>query len=385
VHYDGSMEVNTTLDSFDPQQDAALAVFFTGLGGFADVKDGVPWSYNSGDNLASGGTQAIVPMFGIPGIQQNQPLKLLYAGPAPGDVGVDQVNVVHYDTAELFQGCKVPLYVANYNGNASQLVNISVHNGGGACVEPPADTLGLVTWQKTTTSDANSTLSTESVQVQFLGGQQLLLPAAPTVGGISCCIALATPPLNCEAAVLASLDAGALTVSGVTAAPISLTPQDRNGIGLYSVALPVGAIEGGAYRIVAAGGQDVGAFSATATIAAPITITAAPLPGSTLVLPSEVTWTGGDDLSAIDITLKVTTSLGLSTIDITSLASAGSLTIPESACFSLLPCPVPSGGVEILITQQPVGGSVGLFSATGLNEGGAQTWNYVWDFKGLKH
>ena len=39
--------------------------------------------------------------------------------------------------------------------------------------------------------------------------------------------------------------------------------------------------------------------------------------------------------------------------------------------------------MEILVTQQPAQAPSFPFSATGLTLGGEQSWNYVFDFKGL--
>jgi len=386
IHADGSLALNTTLSSFDPLHDVGMAVFFTGFGSFADRQDGVPWTYNPADNLSAGDIFEIAPLYGVPGIQPNQAFKLLYAGPAPDLVGVDQVNIGLYQPNFLFESCHVPLYLTKFNQSASQMVTISVHNGGGACIEPAPNTLGLVTWQKITVLDTESTTSTEGVQIQFLQGQQLFFPNPPLVDSQGCCTTIPTPPMNCQSALPASLSAGPITVSGVTAAPLTVSPQGASGQVTYQAAFPVGTLTGGTYQIAAAGGNDVGAFSSSAAIAQPVTFTNLPPPGSTLSLPFQITWTGGDSLSAIDLTFLITTAGDVETAEFAARASEGSLDIPADILIGPFPSiPFPNGDIELIITQQPVRGVVGYFNAAGLNQGGAQTWKYVWDIRSLTH
>ena len=46
---------------------------------------------------------------------------------------------------------------------------------------------------------------------------------------------------------------------------------------------------------------------------------------------------------------------------------------------------MPEGVVEVIITQTPDHGPSQPFNAPGLAYGGEQSWNYVWDFQGLKN
>ena len=48
-------------------------------------------------------------------------------------------------------------------------------------------------------------------------------------------------------------------------------------------------------------------------------------------------------------------------------------------------CADPTSDTLGLITWQKPNTPLPPFSAPGLTLGGAQTWNYVWDFQGLKH
>jgi uncharacterized protein (TIGR03437 family) len=385
IHADGSMALNTTQNSYDPAHDAGLALFFTGLGNFADRQDGTPWTFNPADNIAAFGTTAIAPFFGTPGIQQNQTLKLSYAGPAPGLIGIDQVNFTPYSTDQLFESCHVPMYLANFNQSASQIVSVSVHSGGGACVEPPTQSLGLITWQKQTVYDISSTISSEGVDIQLLQGQRLFFPNPPSAGSASCCASTVLPPTNCQDATPTSLNAGPLSISGVTDDPILISAPDTTGSAGYHVSLPAGSLSGGSYRVTSGGGPDVGAFDTSVAIPAPVVFTQAPAAGSTLTLPYQLSWTGGDARSIISIQLRITNGDFTSTLGFTEKASAGSFTIPAAPLLGPGgPIIIPSGNTELIISQNSAAPGAGAFTATGLTEGAEHLWSYKWDFKNLQ-
>jgi len=62
--------LNTPQTSLDPEKDVGLTIFLTGLGGldFPDRQTGVPWTYNSSDNLAP--KLASYVTFGAPGLTE---------------------------------------------------------------------------------------------------------------------------------------------------------------------------------------------------------------------------------------------------------------------------------------------------------------------------
>ena len=100
-------------------------------------------------------------ILGIPNLSSFRTLlNITYAGPAPGLVGVDQVNglLVRDQNGVPFrapQGCKVPLFLTDSTSSATQFVNVSIHNGGGAFSDSPSDGLAIVAWHKTFFSDIN--------------------------------------------------------------------------------------------------------------------------------------------------------------------------------------------------------------------------------------
>jgi uncharacterized protein (TIGR03437 family) len=378
VHPDGSTSLNTPQNSFDPARDTALTLYMTGMGAFRDRKDGVPWTYSPADNLAV--TENIPAFLGVPGLQKSTLLQSIYAGPAPELVGTDQVNLVNPGYAPYPEGCAVPLYLIYSVYTSSQLVNISIHSGGGACSDPAPDTLGLVTWERNTTSDAGASASTEGVQIAFRKGNGLLFPKAATFLGIACCSA-AVQPLTCSASLPSTLGAGSLTVGGISGPPLTLAPQTAGTGIVYQTSFPPGTLQGGTYQVAATGDSAVGAFTASATIPPPITITTDLSPGKTLHLPMALTWTGGDARSVLNVQFRVGAYQLAQWVD----ASLGTLNLPADVIQPPLGVsPVPNGAVEIIVIQQPAA-SPPQFSAPGLSLGGAQTWNYVWDFRGLVH
>jgi len=369
------MSLNTTADSFDPGHDTGLALYFTGLGSFSDRVDGTPWTFNPADNIAIGGT-TLLALYGYPGVQEGGPLKITYAGPAAGQIGVDQINITPYLPDFFFDSCRLPLALTGSTFSTSQLVNISVHRGGGACRPPPPMSLWLITWQKNTVIDSVPGAS-EGVQIQFLQDQHLIFPNPPQTGSFSCCATSPLPPTNCTESGPSNLDAGQLTISGVTTDPITLHPS------VYQTALPVGTLAGGVYRIASTGGPAVGAFDQSASIPAPITITHAPSPGDTLTLPYNFTWTGGDNSSTITLTVRISPTL---VAEFTERASTGSITIPQRITLGpMSSTTLPSGDVEIIVTQRAAAPRPGFFNAPGLVLGAEHQWNYVWNYRALKH
>jgi uncharacterized protein (TIGR03437 family) len=398
IHADGSTTLNTPQTSFDPQKDSGFAIFLTGLGYFPDRADGVPWSYNAADNrsIQFGATVGYIP--GVNHVSTN--LATSYAGPAPGLVGVDQVNAMYYyfgpvaSGPPLPEGCRMSLLVVGSGTTAlySQLANVSIHSGGGACSDTPASSLGNATWQQNVTSDTGGVSTISSVGVEFLQGPGILGNLPPVVDvssaeGYGNGIALPLPPF-CAASYPATLDAGALTAARPGGGPVSLQPQNRNGVIGYQSPASAGALQAGDYSITDASGTTaVGPFAAEATLPAPITITTNLQPGTPVSLPFTLNWTGGGSDSVVSVQLNVIIPGQLSTpvLEATSPATAGTRTltmpVPPASLFSM-----PAGaGVEILVTQQPAQAQAQVypFSALGLTLGGDQLWKYVFDFKGL--
>ena len=401
IHADGSMSVNTPLNSFDPQADEGLAFFVTGMGAFEDRADGRAWQVNPVDDVR----QQIGMTYGeIPGpavISLGAPyFGISYAGPAPGLAGVEQVNAFYSPQSPVvfpplippLETCRMP--VAIFSSGAadrpSQYVNVSVHSGGGACVEPPADSLGVINWQQHVTSESGGTLSSSSVAVHFLEAPRIFFPPPPVVSVVGAVENYGFPPsllrpTACNPSYPSALTAGELTARGPGFGPISLHIQHQSGLAGHEAVLPRNRIEGGEYSVDATGAGALARFSASANIPAPIDITTDLRPGAIIGLPLTVNWTGGDRNSSVTVRMKITVPGKPNPYEIfvTSLASDGGRTLfppPPEAKFTL----PPQADVEIIVTEQSVTIPSQPFTAEGLTLGGEQTWSYVFDFKGLK-
>jgi uncharacterized protein (TIGR03437 family) len=394
IHADGSTTPNTPQSSFDPQKDTGFAIYLTGLGYFPDRADGVPYTFNATDDRS---IQFGVSVGAVPGVGHSSvSLATSYAGPAPGLIGVDQVNAMYYYfgptvSLPMPEGCRMPLFVVG-NGTtalASQLANVSVHRGGGACTDTPFASLGIATWQQNVTSDTTGVSSTSSAAIQFFEGPGILAPNNPPVVDVPSAENYGytlPPPAVCAASYPATLNAGTLTVTTRGGAPVSLPPQTQNGLTSYQLPPSAGTIRPGTYSIAdAATLSTIGQFSATGTLPAPITITTNLKPGTPIALPFTLNWTGGGSDSVVTVQLNVLVPGQLTTpvLSATSPATAGTRTLtlptPPASLFS-----IPSGaGIEIVVTQQPAAVSTNPFTAPGLTLGGQQLWNYIFDFKGL--
>lgn len=381
VHADGTAAVNTPQNSFDPQKDVGFSIFLTGVNATVSPQIGVQ-----------------VGLF--PGI--NHPfinLSTGYAGPAPGLVGVDQLNALYYPTYYIFtgqlmnpmpEGCRVSLQAQGSGGSdrGSQWVNVSVHSGGGLCQDAPPDSFGVVTWQQNTTSDANGISTTSSVAAQFLQAAAIGFDRPPitSVSSVDDYGPLTLPTSFCAASYPTTLNAGPISATIPGLGPISLQAQERNGLVGYQAALLSGPVRGGQYSIAdPTGGSIVGPFGASAAIPAPITITTDLRPGTTITVPFTLNWTGGgpDSLVTLQLIAHVPGQLAFPALEATSPASAGTRTLalpPAAAAFKF---PLQAEDVEIVVTQVPAQAPSQPFHAPGLTLGGEQVWNYVFDFKGL--
>jgi hypothetical protein len=370
-----------------------LVFFATGAGPFQDRADGAAWQFNPVDSLNNqfGITIGLIPGVGSLGVN----LATAYAGPAPGMAGVDQVNGMYYFNGPAYsvrvaEGCRVPAFlsVSGSSDLYSPLVSVSIHSGGGVCTDSPADSLGIVTWRRTVTSDLGGTSSTGNVTIQFLEGRGILgfeRPPVVSVRTVASYGYLRPPPAVCSASYPATLDAGGIAVTGPGFSAVSVQPQNQNGLVSYQSVLPAAAVQGGEYTVTAEGGGHVGPFSAQATIPAPITITTDLQPGTSITLPFTLNWTGGDAGSLVTVQLiaHVPGQQAEPILEATSSASDGARPLPMPP--QQVPFSFPRHtDVEVIVTQQPANAASQPFSAAGLTFGGAQTWSYVFDYKGLK-
>jgi len=383
VHADGSLAVNTPQNSLDPQTDLGLAIFLTGIGPFPDRKDGVPWQFNAADQVAP----PMAAILGIPNLNSFRTLlNITYAGPAPGLVGVDQVNGLltrdHNGVAfPAPQGCKVPLFLTDSTSSATQFGNVSIHSGGGACSDPVPDGLAIVAWQKNFVSDTGGSSLIDSVDIRLLQGSSITFGQANTENTFY--IGRRPPvPGVCAASYPATIDAGAITLVGPGLNQLTLSAQNENGLIGYHTTLPAGAITTGVYQLG-------GAITATAHLPVPINITSTLQPGTKVSSALTVNWTGGDAQSMVTVQFLVrgpkdTVSAFLSQQTVPAATGTVHFTGLLPATFGP-PQPYPTGAVEVIFIQEPISGPTQPFPAPGFTEGGRQTWAYTLDYRGLSN
>ncbi|MGD0775780.1 MAG: hypothetical protein ABSC05_23440 [Candidatus Solibacter sp.] len=335
-----------------------LIAWGTGLGGYA-----------AGDNTTSpvfdfsktSTIQAVVGGVSIP---------VLYAGRA-GYPGEDQINFTL--PSNIPTGCAVTLQIS-VNGKLSAPTSISIapDAGSSACVFPGytlAQLQKLDAGGTITTGGFSITQFTESVtqvgteKVDLIGGGfsqltgfQLSSAVQGNVNLIqqgSCQVITATVTgTSTSTGTSTELDAGVVTITGPAGS--SLTNQaltkTLNSYSLSNIE-GLGTIPGqtnftlpaGSYTLTGAGGNDVGSFSTSLTLGAPLTLSA-PLPTNVVrSSPLTINWTGGIASNMVEIIGGVTTSTGTGSSEVTTTteflcvttAGAGTFTVPASILTQL--------------------------------------------------
>ncbi|HWQ57148.1 MAG TPA: hypothetical protein VN442_25905 [Bryobacteraceae bacterium] len=392
---DGTVPVNAVFDAAHRGQ--TMILWGTGLGP-ATGNDAQP------TNQA---TPLDTPVEVIIGSKRAQ---VTYKGRSPQFAGVDQINFVIPQDVEL--GCYVPLAV-RAGTVTSNFTSLAIAASGKACSESvtgysAADLeaaiargsvrIGSISLSRTRMQlglsipipGAPTDIKTDSGSATFMRYDATTLAASSTAFGSvtpygSCSVfnfSGSTPGIV-DPVLPTGLDAGTLTVSGQK----GLKQLDMKAKGVYSATLGGGGIsipglpggtgqpeylDAGSYTISnGAGGTDVGSFSAT------------------LVVPAPLVWLKSDEISTVDRTKGLTvtwsggganqfvTILGASVVGengaafvCTENATRGTFTV-EPAVLSALPRSQVSDGVATGILALTTGsaGQGGKFQATGLDFG----------------
>ena len=410
VGADGSSSLNSPENSASPGD--WITVFGTGIYPImSPPPDGVVTPLKP---LAEGGYATA--LFDSVPAQTN-----VWAGLAPGYVGLDQFNV--QIPANVREGCAVPLQIID--GFITQPVTIAIHNGGGPCTDPPVAGYGQITWEKTVTTTVQHAVSetdTTTLSLQASPGNRIPSPPAFAEGlGFGQSITYFGP--SCPVPGYRSLDAGTVTMQGPGLGPtqVPIVPQQQgqaavfygpgaygpspppapkiplpqgqvSGISVYQVSLAPGSIQAGKFTVAASGGGDVGAFQASTQIGSDIQITT-PLEGSVVSIPCQpltINWTGGDPNSWVTVSL-VQQQPGFEAYSYgwfyQAHASDGTLSwfvSPGEFSFICLspPSPVP---VEIVVEVDPDPSQLSTFwSPKGLSLNGQVWWRYIHRFEAFQ-
>ena len=382
VGADGTLSLNSPVNSVSPKQ--FIAVYGTGLGNYVDPPPaGTPTPAAPLVSSTSGGDIAYFD-FTSPSLSE---ISDKWAGLAPGLIGVDQFN--QRVASATREGCAVPIVAGSANG-LSQPITISIHKGGGACVDPPEAGYGQILWEKdvTTTPSSSTETDTVSVSLQESPGRLVQPPPSHVPNQLVYDTYTFFGP-SCPVPGYRSLDAGVITVQGIglSSTKTSLVPLGEGqvaGLTKYQAILSTGTIRSGSYTVSAAGGADTGSFQSTVQIGADIVITT-PLAGKIYSSqnPIIVKWTGGD--ASEWVTLMLVGHWGSKDIvDTVSVpASAGTAGIPYAACCGF----GTTGGapnLEIVVQVTPDASVTAAFSAPGLSLGGQHVWQYTYRFEDIR-
>ena len=365
---DGSVSLHGPSNSVEPG--GIVTVFATGLGvgdqlppdGFPVPSDPLfPVSASAGlDDLPAG-------------------VRVLFAGKAPGFVGLDQLNLQIAEDAP--EGCAVPLWVGTPTSR-SQSVPLSIHRGGAQCEDPPDQTFGLVEWERKVTTSLDSQTETETFTARFSGSPFQQVPElVPTIiGGCRFGTYEAQGP-SCPG-FTRLLNAGELTLDAPGLGETRLQPVGSADGPVYSLDLSPGTLRSGSYHVLAEGESELAGFETAAPISDPIEITTDLSPRSVIDVGENLTvsWTGPDPKGFV--TMQVISRAfnnlpwGLTCV---GTAEQGRVTLTlQAGSLPLLP-----GEVEIIIRHFSNEELLDEFEADGLTLGGRHMWSYEFVFRDL--
>jgi uncharacterized protein (TIGR03437 family) len=394
VAADGSLSVNSSANSASPG--ASIAVYGTGIAQIINPPIGVP--------------APLSPLLGAlsdPGLafdfvaSPGNAASSVWAGLAPGSVGLDQANVQIPTTVR--EGCAVPLQAA-YSTDSEGIsppVTIAIRQGGGQCVDPPAAGYGQIVWQKTVNTTAQSVVSetdTMTALLQASPGQQA--PPAPVYSdGCPGNVCNETLPSSmtlfgpaCPVPGYRGLTAGTVTIQGPGLSPahVPVVPYQKgqlSGLSAYQATLPTGTVRSGDFTVTASGGAEVGPFQAALKIGADIQIQT-PLAGLDVFsncAPLTINWTGGDPKSWVTVSFVQQVASAYGGYQFVNFAyqthtSNGTMTIPVPVPPANA-CGPPPNPIALTIEVDPDPSEITIFPASGLSLGGEATWKYLHTFQ----
>jgi uncharacterized protein (TIGR03437 family) len=324
---------------------------------------------SSADNAASPGFDFSANGVNVQVIVGGMNIKPLYAGRAPGLAGADQFNFVL--PSNVPTGCTVSFQVS-MNGvlSNSTFIAIAPDANANACVQPGFTAAQLSAYdngasytaghfnlsQFSATVPGTGTIKIDSANGQFVRYTGFQLAGltqnqAQFTASNSCIVThvVSTTQQSALATNATGLDAGNVTLSGPAASGLSnkaftQDPKSNNysinlGIEGAGISIPGSTnanLVAGTYSVSGSGGKDIGNFSASVTLGAPLTITGG--------LPSVVnrsaglplSWTGGNSSDLVYITGTSSTITGTGVNQIfdswafvcTTNAGAGAFTVP---------------------------------------------------------
>ena len=383
---DGTVSLNSPANSVSPGD--FITIFGTGLGAvyFYTTPDGSPAPSSP---LSPALNQPLIAFNQLGGmLDEGLSTKGSIAGPsfagrAPGFVGVDQINV--RVPMGVREGCAVPIVVDDADVGTSQAVPISIHTGGGPCVDPPTAGYGQLTLERSFSSGTTPGGETDTLAAVFPASPGLQAPpATPYMDGYGYYNYIAYGP-RCLIPGYGSLDAGTISVTGPGFGPVQATAGVVNGQTAYRAVLPAGAVQPGSFSVVGTGGSGAGAFQSSVQVGSGIQVTSSFPPGAMISdrAPLTVNWTGGDPNAWVTITL-VSHYYGIDDSYRTQWARASHGTATVYPVYGGLGVsPGQPGQAEIIVEVAPDPSQVPAFDIPGVSLGAKLSWKYTYHFAGL--
>ena len=363
VNADGSVSVNSPSNSASVGD--AISLYGTGFGPVSPP-DGTPAtgvSYLENSPLIFIGGIEAAPSFW---------------GNAPGLVGVDQINfTIPPGTPE---GCAVPLEVDSLP-MGGPVVALSVHSGGGQCVDQGEQLSGQISLTKTVANGTGADGTLEQLSAVFPSSPTVASPAASMLTEVSrSCVG----GFSAGSIVIDNLTSGVTTTSMPIPAPTGV---------LYQQNLPAGFIGPGQYGISSAAG--VVSLAGNLTVGSPVQITTSLAAGITITAPGPftVSWTGGQPGTLVRLTLNSQIGVMNYPTQVEVDASAGSAAIqgtcvgqgpPGSGEEGLCSFGIPtSNTAEVIVEVLPPSDNVTTIAAQGFPGTVQALWSYRFVFGGL--
>ena len=294
----------------------------------------------------------------------------VFAGRAPGLIGVDQINAII--PADVRQGCAVPLRVGAFN-TFSQPVTVSIHSGGGQCVDSPIGSTGQLVLKRSVVLNDDTIPETDTFSASFSASPGKTIP--PPGNGFAANLYLIKAP-SCPVPGYSTLSAGAITVTPPQGSPIEAQPSIVNGEVSYQAALPAGSVQPGVFQISSNGGPDLGLFQTPIYVGAGIQITSL-FPKGKGIGKGTVTWTGGQPGDTVTMNL-VEHNFQFDVVwQAQAPATSGTVTLPSIDFLSFTSS---DREIDIEVGPDP---SPDTFSLRGLTLGAQSKWVYEYRFVGL--
>jgi uncharacterized protein (TIGR03437 family) len=344
-----STPLNSLVSSATPGQTVIL--WGTGLGpaiGGDETAGPLPGSLPFLDSLYVGGL----------------PANVRYVGRSGCCAGVDEIV---FDVPSGASGCYVPV-AAVTSGIVSNFGTISVAASGKECDDPltfRAASLQAAERSGTLRSGQVGLTGTSAGEIDFSGNffstdlntvlgstSQLVPPTGSCYAWVSRTDLTATHPGN-------GLNAGdSITVNG----PPGLLTAANSSSGGYFMSKSPANLSQGPYAFAGRGGSDVGPFTTTVNLAAPLVWTnASAYSGVSIPLanPLVFNWTGADPAGYVTVQVSTANAIYNSVLQCTAAPSAGTFTVSSTLMHALF-----AGPVTLSLSSSA---SPASFTATGLD------------------